>query len=235
MTVCNHTNYLRHNHIFLNLDDYEELFVFRGISRQEVSLMTDVEFQKTLDDFRKESRSRHDNIPDAGMTSQYRYVSAKPAHRYQQIAENFDDVDQARRRAIQNFVEEQEAHNSARRDRSKIHAEQDGEDGDACNDSQQREFDARNEEIHHANQAPMTDEDGQEGEEREGEVIRRYDSLPPEPAKGTTIAVHAKVRSQSAGGGCVFIRGGTNNYFLIFWFRRKSTVQRMCWMQTPFY
>jgi hypothetical protein len=125
-----------------------------------------------------------------------------------QSADDFDDVDEARPPAIQNFLDGQHAHNSAQRDASKIRAEQDREDGDAHNDRQQRELDATNEEIYHANEARMTDEERQEGE---GEVIRRYDSFPPKAAKGTTIAVDANVRSQSAGGGCVFMRGRTNN------------------------
>jgi hypothetical protein len=62
-------------------------------------------------------------------------------------ADNFDDEDEALWRAIQTFPKDQHEPNSAQRDDSQIRAEQEREYGDAYNDTQQREFDARNEEI----------------------------------------------------------------------------------------
>jgi hypothetical protein len=171
-------------------NDYEELFVSRGISRQEVCSMTDAEFQKTLDYFLNERQSPHDSHPYAGVASQYRYVSAKLARARPPPADDFDD--DALRRAIASSLEDQRrraapAHDSARADAGAVRAAQDREYREAYDDAQQQDFDARNAAIYQTNAALIAEERQQE---RECEVVRRYYSLPAEPARGTTIAVH---------------------------------------------
>jgi hypothetical protein len=170
-------------------NDYENLFLQHGISRQEVCSMTEVEFQKTLDVFRNEPADITGNNPYAGGTSQYRYISPKLAHLHAANQIN-DDYEEDLQRAIQNSLAEQsECKNrtiSSQFEDNRIRDEQDQEYRTACDDAQQQTFDVRNQEIYTANEELIAEELQQE---REGAVIGRYYSLPIEPATGTTIAV----------------------------------------------
>jgi hypothetical protein len=165
-------------------NDYERLFMGHGISRQEVCSMTDVEFQKTLDYFLNDEQPA-DNNPHAGVTSQYRYISPKMAQFYS--ANAACDDDEALQQAIRDSLNEHYAARAQHEfDDNCIREEQDREYRTACDDADQQTFDTRNQELFHANEAVIAEELQQE---RDGEVIGRYYSLPPEPMTGSTIGV----------------------------------------------
>jgi hypothetical protein len=152
--------------------------------------MTENEFQKTLAYFLEEN-GFPDNSLFPGITSQYRYISPKMAQFH---ATNFEceDEEQALQQAIQNSLEEYYASNPRNAkptpefDDNQIRDEQDHEYQTACEDAEQDTFNTRNQETFNANEAIIAQELQQE---REGAVIGRYYSLPPEPPTGTTIAV----------------------------------------------
>jgi hypothetical protein len=183
-------------------NDYEELFLRHGISRQELCSMTEVEFQKTLKYFLSENPEISNDIPDARTTSQYRYVSAKLVNAQVYAPDNYNE-EEALQIAIMNSLEDQDQHsansNSSISEQSpqapvappysdfhRLREEQDRDFRAACEEAQQQTFDARNQEIFNANEAIIAEENQQE---RDGEVIARYYSLPSEPTSGTTIAV----------------------------------------------
>jgi hypothetical protein len=170
-------------------NDCEELFVRHGISRNEVCSMTDVEFQKTLDDLLNETQCPNNSY--ATITSQYRYISPKMAQFHAANIE-CDEDDEALQQAIKNSLEDHYSSNSRNAksqevfDDNMIRDEQDREYRTACEEAEQQTFDMRNQEIFNANETVIAKEQQQE---RNGAVIGRYYSLPPEPATGTTIAV----------------------------------------------
>jgi hypothetical protein len=171
-------------------NDYEQLFVQHGISRQEVCSMTENEFQKTLAYFLEEN-GLPDSSPFPGITSQYRYISPKMAQLHGANCE-CEDEEQALQRAIQNSLEEYYVSNARNAkptpefEDNRIRDEQDHEYQMACEDAEQDTFNTRNQEIFNANEAIISQELQQE---RESAVIGRYYSLPPEPPIGTTIAI----------------------------------------------
>jgi hypothetical protein len=170
-------------------NDYEDLFMRHGISRRELCSMTEVEFQKTLDAFLNEKPTA-DSKHNTDVTSQYRYISPKMAQFHASSAE-YDD-EEALQQAIENSLEEYYASNTRNAksqqafDDNRIREEQDSEYRTLCENVEQQRFDTRNQEVFNANEAVIAEELQQE---REGEVIGRFYSLPPEPATGTTIAV----------------------------------------------
>jgi hypothetical protein len=148
--------------------------------------MTEVEFQKTLDYFRNDTGDITENNPYAGVTSQYRYISPKLAHLHAANQTN-DDYEEDLQRAIQNSLAEQYGPTiSSEYEDNQIRDEQDQEYRMACDNAEQQTFDVRNQEIYTANETLIAEESQQE---REGEVVGRYYSLPREPAAGTTVAV----------------------------------------------